>query len=64
MTGAQAGRMNLPRLAKAWALTTRPNRGETAAAREQAWRIVQRAGKTLADVPALLGQAALKSEGA
>jgi len=50
--------MNLPRLAKVWALTTSPNEGEAAAAREQARRIVQRAGKTLANVPALLGQAA------
>ena len=48
--------MNLPHLAKVWALTARSNRGEAAAAREQARRIVQRAGKTLADMPALLGR--------
>ena len=51
--------MNLPHLAKVWALTASSNRGEAAAAREQARRIVQRAGKTLDDVPGLLGQAAL-----
>jgi len=49
--------MNLARLAKVWALTTSSAPGEAAAARAQAQRIVERAGKTLADVPGLLGQA-------
>ena len=46
--------LDLDRLAKVWRLTTSPNAGEAAAARERARVMVEREGKTLADVPALL----------
>lgn len=49
--------IDLDRLGKIWKLTTSPNTGEAAAARNRAKAIVEREGKTLADIPALLGKA-------
>ena len=49
--------IDLNRLAKIWKLTTSPNAGEAAAARNRAKAIVEREGKTLADIPGLLGKA-------
>jgi hypothetical protein len=46
--------MNLDRLGKVWALTRSANAGEAAAARERARIMVEREGKTLADIPSLL----------
>ncbi len=46
--------MNLALLAKVWALAGSANAGEAAAARERARTMVEREGKTLADVPGLL----------
>jgi hypothetical protein len=46
--------LDLARLAKIWKLTNSPNPGEAAAARDRARAIVEREGKTLADVPGLL----------
>ena len=46
--------MDLIRLAKVWNLTTSHNPGEAAAAQDRARVIVEREGKTLADVPNLL----------
>ncbi len=46
--------LDLTRLAKIWKLTTSPNPGEAAAARDRAQAIMEREGKTLADVPGLL----------
>jgi hypothetical protein len=46
--------MDLIRLAKVWNLTTSHNPGEAAAAHDRARAIVEREGKTLADVPNLL----------
>lgn len=45
--------MNLARLAKVWRLTTSPNAGEAAAARERARAMLAGIGKTLDDVPRL-----------
>jgi hypothetical protein len=46
--------MNLDRLGKVWALTRSANAGEAAAARERARIMVEREGKSLADIPSLL----------
>lgn len=46
--------IDLERLAKVWTLTSSPNAGEAAAARNRAKAMVEKAGKTLADVPDLL----------
>ena len=46
--------LNLNRLAKIWKLTTSQNPGEAASALDRARAIVEREGKTLADVPRLL----------
>ena len=54
--------MNLDRLGKVWALTRSPNAGEAAAARERARIMVERDGKTLADIPALLRGRAVPPE--
>ena len=48
--------MNLPLLKKVWALASSPNPGEAMAARDRARVMVEREGKTLADIPELLGQ--------
>jgi hypothetical protein len=46
--------IDLDRLAKIWKLTTSPNPGEAASARNRAQATVEREGKTLADIPGLL----------
>jgi hypothetical protein len=49
--------INLAHLAKIWKLTTSPNAGEAAAARNRAKALVERHGHTLADIPGLLSAA-------
>jgi DNA-binding CsgD family transcriptional regulator len=48
--------LDLDKLAKIWALTDSPNRGEAAAARNRAEALLKAHGKTIADVPEMLRQ--------